>query len=205
FVLTVSVSGQNLFEPSIEQHTLTIIAQDRGGNEVTRTITFTTGYADVKVVIKPEALNINPGVLTVYAKLPEPFGIPLTLTATLDGAPLDNWMVSYEDMPAEPSGVPTNVGKEGLTAPIVIMKFRRQDIEKALAEKGEVLDTKFILKGTFTESQRSPDYFGNDGTAPSDLPYQFEGRDSITKIIAKESTSSGSSEQSSDNKGEKKK
>ncbi|MDI6787051.1 MAG: hypothetical protein QME51_01610 [Planctomycetota bacterium] len=168
--LKVSVSGINLFEPRIEPHTLTIIAQDRGGNEVSKTISFTTGYVDVKVVIKPEALNINPGILTAYLKLPQPFGIPLTLNTTLDGASLERWMVDYSGLP-----------EERLDGPVVVIKFRRQDIANALAEKGETLDTEFILKGTF-----------NDGSAPLDLPYQFEGRDSITKIIQEE-PSSGSS------------
>ena len=119
------------------------------------------GYADVKVVIKPEALNINPGVLTCYVKFPDFFGVPLTLDATLDGGALDKWMVDYDGVP-----------EEGLIGPVVILKFRRQDIENALAEKGETIDTEFILKGVF-----------NDGTAPSDLPYQLEGRDSIMKIV----------------------
>jgi len=55
--LTVSVSGTNLYEPRIEPYTINIIAQDRGGNETSQTLTFTSGYTDVKVVIKPEALN----------------------------------------------------------------------------------------------------------------------------------------------------
>ncbi|MBA7712221.1 hypothetical protein ES703_121192 [subsurface metagenome] len=50
---------------------------------------------------------------------------------------------------------------------IVIMKFRRQEIEQALAEQGEVLDTNFILKGKF------------------DNGYNFGGQDFVTKIITK--------------------
>jgi len=60
FCLTVTVSAQDVFQPSVNTHTMTIIAQDRGGNEVRRTITFSAGYTDVKAVIKPESLNINP-------------------------------------------------------------------------------------------------------------------------------------------------
>jgi len=121
------------------------------------------GYAQVELVIKPEALNVNPGVLTAYLKFPEPFGVPQTINATLDGAPLERWEISNEGLP-----------EEGLEGPIVIMKFRRQDIENALAEKGEVIDTEFILKGKF-----------NDGTAMYGQPYDFEGRDFIMKIIEK--------------------
>ena len=157
----VSVSGRNLYEPSIEPHTLTIIAQDRGGNEVQKALSFTCDYTDVKVVIKPEALNINPGILTCYVKFPDVFGIPLSLNATLDGGALDKWMINYDGMP-----------EEGLIGPVVVLKFRRQDIANALAEKGEMLDTEFILKGVF-----------DDGTAPAGLSYEFEGKDSITKII----------------------
>ncbi|MDI6787053.1 MAG: right-handed parallel beta-helix repeat-containing protein [Planctomycetota bacterium] len=185
--LIVSVSGTNLYEPTLGLHTLTIIAQDRGGNEVSKTISFTTGYADVKVVIKPEALNINPGILTCYVKFPDYFGVPITLDATLDGGALDKWMIDYD-----------GVLEEGLEGPVVVIKFRRADIEKALTEQGEKMDTEFVLKGTF-----------NDGSAPSDLPYQFEGKDSITKIINEKTTFSGSSAsdsttQPSDKGGKKK-
>jgi len=107
------------------------------------------------MVLKPEALKVNPGILTAYLKFPEPFGIPITIEATLDGAPFDKWTISYEAMP-----------EEGLEAPIVIMRFRRADIEEAL------LDTEFVLKGKF-----------DDGTAPLGQPYDFEGHDSISKII----------------------
>jgi len=158
-----SVSGKDIFQPAVISHTMTITAQDRAGNEVRRKETFIAGFADVKVVIKPEALNINPGILTVYTKFPEPFGIPRVLNATLDGGPLERWEVSYED-----------ILEEGLIAPIVIMKFRRQDIENALKQRGEILDTEFILTGTF-----------DDGTAPDGQRYSFEGKDSITKIISK--------------------
>jgi hypothetical protein len=161
---------------------MSITAQDRGGNFVIKTISFTTGYADVKVVIKPEALNINPGVLTCYVKFPDFFGVPISLNATLDGGVLDKWMIDYK-----------GIAEEGFDGPVVVLKFRRQAIEKALLDKGEVLDTEFILKGIF-----------NDGTAPSDLPYEFEGRDSITKIISEETPSTGPPEQSQEKGGKKK-
>jgi hypothetical protein len=93
----------------------------------------------------------------------------VTLDATLDGGALDKWMVDYDGVP-----------EEGLEGPVVVLKFRRQDIEKALLDKGEVLDTEFFLTGTF-----------DDGSAPLGQPYQFEGRDSITKIITKETPSTG--------------
>ena len=71
------------------------------------------------------------------------------------------------------------------------MKFRRQDIEKALAEKGQVIDTGFILKGTF-----------DDGTALFGQLYNFEGTDSITKIVSEETPATGPPEPSI--KGDKK-
>ncbi|MEK7309664.1 MAG: DUF2341 domain-containing protein [Planctomycetota bacterium] len=172
--LTVSVFGIDVFQPSLLTHTMAITAQDRGGNEVRKDTTFGAGYTDVEVVIKPEALNINPGILTAYMKLPQSFGVPITLDATLDGGALDKWMVSYEDMP-----------EEGLTAPIIVMKFRRQAIEQALSNNSDVLDTEFILKGSF-----------DDGTAPYGQPYEFEGSDSVTKIISDETPSTGPPEQS---------
>jgi hypothetical protein len=162
-----------LFSPSFDRHTLIITAQDRGGNFATKTISFITGYTDVRVVIKPEALNINPGILTAYIKFPAPFGIPITLNATLDGASQERWMVSQEGLL-----------EEELEGPLVIIKFRRQDIEKALTEQGALLDTEFVLIGTF-----------DDGTAPYGQPYEFEGRDSVTKIISDETPSTGPPEQ----------
>lgn len=153
--LTVTVSGQDIFQPSGDTHTMTIIAQDRGGNEVRRTISFIAGYADVTLVLKPEALKVNPGVLTAYLKFSEPFGTPTTIEATLDGASQERWMI-------DPEGKP----ELGLERPIVVMKFRRADIEKAL------LDTEFILKGKF-----------DDGTAPFGQLYDFEAKDSIMKIV----------------------
>ena len=54
----------------------------------------------------------------------------------------------------------------------MVMKFRREDIEKALVERGEMLDAEFILKGTF-----------DDGTALFGQLYNLEGRDSIMKIV----------------------
>jgi len=54
------------------------------------------------------------------------------------------------------------------------MKFRRCDIERALAKKGEEIDTTFVIEGHF-----------DDGTAPDGQLYDFTGQDSITKIIVK--------------------
>jgi len=161
YLLNRVVSAQDIFQPAVISHTMTIIAQDRGGNEARKTISFTAGYVEVKLVLKPEALNINPGVLTAYVKLPPPFGIPRTMNATLDGAAQERWMIDYAGLP-----------EEGLEGPIVVMKFRREDIEKALAERGEMIDTNFIIKGTF-----------DDGTAPFGQMYSFEGKDTITKIV----------------------
>jgi len=87
-----------------------------------------------------------------------------SLAMALDGGALDKWMIDYEGLQ-----------EEGLPGPVVVIKFRRQDIANALAEKGEMLDTEFILKGVF-----------DDGTAPASLSYEFEGKDSVTKIISDE-------------------
>jgi hypothetical protein len=210
--LLINVTGEYLFSPSFNRHTMLITAQDRGGNFVIKTISFTTGYTDVKVVIKPEVLNINQGIITAYVKFPAQFGIPKRLEATLDGAPLEKWMISMKCLPEEGLFEPHQCCKhkhdscpytsqessslrDGTTqmrcghrwdcfqeGPIVIIKFRRDDIEKALAQKGEILDTEFILKGTFT-------------TCSGQL-YDFEGSDSITKIIQKKpsKTECGSSQ-----------
>ena len=107
-------------------------------------------------------------------EFPDYFGVPLTLDATLDGGALDKWMIDYN-----------SVLDEGLDGSMVVLKFRRQDIANALAEKGEALDTEFILKGSF-----------DDGTAPLGQPYEFEGSGSVTKIISDETPSTGPPEES---------
>lgn len=159
--LSVKVSGEDIFLPNLATHTLTIIARDMAANVVRETFSFIAGYTRVLLVLKPEALKVNPGVLTAYVKFPAPFGVPKTLEATLDGGALERWMVSEKGLP-----------EEGLEGPIVVIKFRREAVEQALTEKGEVLDTDFLLKGKF-----------DDGTALFEQFYTFEGKDSITKIV----------------------
>jgi len=179
--LTVTVSGRDIFQTWLDTHTMRITAHDRTGNEVSKTISFIVGYTQVKLVLKPESLNINPGVLTAYLKFPKPFGVPKILEVTLDYAPSESWMVNYDGVP--------DLGLEG---PVVEVKFRREVIEKVLAEKGMILDTEFILRGRF-----------DDGTALYGQLYNLEGRDSITKIIPEETPATGPPEQSKE-KGTKK-
>ncbi|MDO9541976.1 MAG: FlgD immunoglobulin-like domain containing protein [Kiritimatiellia bacterium] len=103
------------------------------------------------VRLEPEALKVNPGVLTAFVSLPEGYPVRNITSATCDGA-------AYESMQVNGDGTE------------MIIKFRRQAIERALAEIGEEIDTSFIVRGTYTDE---------NGTLV------FEGTDEISKIAGK--------------------
>ena len=104
---------------------------------------------EAQVTLKPEALEVSPGILTAFVRLPAGYAVSNITSATCDGAPCER-MTPNED------------GTE------MIVKFRRQDIEKALAQVGESLDTNFVVRGIWR------------GAAGTNL---FQGADSITKIV----------------------
>ncbi|MBI2442068.1 MAG: hypothetical protein HYV35_11950 [Lentisphaerae bacterium] len=103
-----------------------------------------------QVILKPEALNINPGILTAFVRLPDGYPASGITSATCDGALYERMMLSDD-------------------ASEMIIKFRRRDIEAALAEQGEALDIHFVVEGTWQDA--------------SGLSYRFEGADSISKIV----------------------
>lgn len=131
------------------ENVLTVKASDKVGNIRWVGVRFRVGLLDALVRLEPETLNVNPGVLTAFVKLLEGYD-PVHITdATCDGAACESMQVNGD-------------GTE------MIIKFRRKDIEKALAETGEKIDTFFIVRGTYTDET---------GTLV------FEGTDEISKIV----------------------
>ncbi|MBI2440208.1 MAG: hypothetical protein HYV35_02435 [Lentisphaerae bacterium] len=104
---------------------------------------------EARVTLKPEALNINPGILTAFVSLPEGYPASGITSATCDGALYERMMLSDD-------------GAE------MVIKFRRQDIEAALAEQDEALDTYFVVEVTWQ---------GDIGTLV------LRGEDDITRIV----------------------
>lgn len=97
-------------------------------------------------------MNVNPGILTAFVRLPEGYPAGGITSATCDGALYERMMLNDD-------------------ATELIIKFRRQDIEAALAQIGESIDIDFIVRGAWQDEA------GNS--------YIFQGADSITKIIAR--------------------
>ncbi|MBU4199396.1 MAG: hypothetical protein KKE37_13245 [Verrucomicrobia bacterium] len=130
---------------------------DGVGNIGWASVRFLVGLLDASVRLEPETLNVNPGVLTAFVRLPEGYDPGYITNATCDGAAYESMQVN-----GDPS---TGSGQDGTE---MIIKFRRQAIEKALAEIGEEIDTSFIVRGTYTDET---------GTLV------FEGTDEISKIV----------------------
>ncbi|MCG2658734.1 MAG: hypothetical protein L6437_00620, partial [Kiritimatiellae bacterium] len=93
--------------------------------------------------------NVSPGVLTTFVRLPAGYPVSGIISATCDGAPCERMMPNDD-------------------ATEMIIKFRRQDIENALAQTGESIDINFVVRGIW------------QSTAGTNL---FQGADSITKIV----------------------
>ncbi|MBU4212977.1 MAG: hypothetical protein KKD33_10395 [Verrucomicrobia bacterium] len=104
---------------------------------------------EAQVTLKPDALAVSPGILTAFVRLPAGFPVSGIISATCDGARSERMMLNED-------------GTE------MIIKFRRQDIENALAQTGESIDINFVVRGIW------------QSTAGTNL---FQGADSITKIV----------------------
>lgn len=81
-----------------------------------------------QVRLKPEALEVNPGILTAFVRLPEGYAVSNITYATCDGTSAEKMILS--DDQAE-----------------MVIKFRRKAIEAALAWSGEKIDTNFVIAG----------------------------------------------------------
>lgn len=138
---------------------LTVVAFDGAGNIGLATVSFTI-ILEAQVTLKPEALNVNPGILTAFVRLPEGYPVRNITSAACDGA-------LYERMMLSTAGGSAYGGNDDATE--MIIKFRRRDIEAALAQIGESIDIYFIVRGAWQDEA------GNS--------YVFQGTDSITKIV----------------------
>jgi len=126
-------------------HTLTLKATDLAGNSNSDSVQFTTALELVgedQLKITPEVLKVNPGILTVHINFPAPYEDAEILSGVCDYA-------QHVDIAGH------NI------------KFEREDIEEALAARGETLDIHFEVNGTFS-------YNGHT--------YMFKGSDNITRI-----------------------
>gem|GEM_PF-2077704 len=141
----------------VGENWLTVKVFDKVGNMGWASVRFLVGLLEASVRLEPETLNVNPGVLTAFVRLPEGYDPGYITDATCDGAACESMQVN--EAPSTGSG---QAGTE------MIIKFRRQAIEKALAEIGEEIDTSFIVRGT---------YMDETGTLV------FEGTDEISKIM----------------------
>lgn len=111
---------------------------------------FLIKYLEAQVSLKPEALNVTPGVLTAFVRLPEGYLVKGIISVTCDGAPSERMMLNDD-------------GTE------MIIKFRRNNIETALAQVGERIDTNFVVRGIWQDAGRTN---------------FFEGTASIKKIVS---------------------
>lgn len=102
-----------------------------------------------RVTLKPEALEVSPGILTAFVHLPEGYPVSGITSATCDGAPSERMMLNDDKTE-------------------MIIKFRREAIEAALARVGESIDTNFVVRGVWQSA------------AATNL---FEGAASIKKIV----------------------
>jgi len=115
---------------------------------------------EAQVTLKPESLNVSPGILTAFVRLPEGFSVKNITSAICDGALSERMMLNDDQTE-------------------MIIKFRRQDIENALAQIRESIDTNFVVRGIW------------QGTVGTCL---FQGAASIKKIVGANLSRSGREE-----------
>ena len=118
---------------------VTVTATDACGNTGTATVNIDVVFkmVDDQLFITPEALKVNPGVLTAHTDNWPAYYDPTTIqTAFCDGAEMDFL---------------SDTGN---------MKFRRVDVDAALAP--ELIDTHFEITGTFIYNGATCDFMGSD-------------------------------------------
>jgi hypothetical protein len=121
------------------QNVITLTATDMYDNSATIDIEFEVILEVVwgGLVVKPEALKVNPGTFTVFAVFPEPYS-----ALNIDNAQADG---------AEVTRINRAEGKNK-----AIMKFHRKDIDPSL------LDTQFEITGTFMIEGKNVKFAGSD-------------------------------------------
>lgn len=122
---------------------ITSAVVDESNNQIIANITNLSLYAvmlkgdesdvvEANVSIKPETLKVNPGVLTAFVSLPEPYSVSDIVYATCDGAQYKSMELSTDES-------------------YMIIKFQRTEIEDALSMIGEELDTEFLVRGYLSD------------------------------------------------------
>ena len=121
---------------------VTVTATDASGNTGTATVNINEVIFKLvgdQLFITPEALKVNPGVLTAHTDNWPAYYDPTTIqTAFCDGAEMDFL---------------SDTGN---------MKFRRADVEAALAAEDQQIDTHFVITGTFIYNGATCDFIGSD-------------------------------------------
>lgn len=119
---------------------VTVTATDASGNTGTATVNIDDVIFKLvgdQLFITPEALKVNPGVLTAHT---------------------DNWLAYYD-----PTTIQTafcDGAKMDFLSDTGNMKFRRADVEAALAP--DPIDAHFEITGTFIYNGATCDFMGSD-------------------------------------------
>jgi len=118
---------------------VTIKATDDSGNSNSASTSFTVvlKVPDGSLILKPESLDVNPGVLTAFVVFPAPYSALTITDAKCDGAPLDK--LNFDQ-----------------GAKKAILKFRRAQMTE------KPLDTYFVVRGIFTWNGVSVPFQGSD-------------------------------------------
>lgn len=149
--LVWDIDGTNVSDPTnisewAGTHTLKLTATDLAGNSNSAVVNFTGKLVLIGehlLKITPEVLEVNPGILTVH----------LNLTGFYNSSEILSGICDYAEH--------DNIANHNI-------KFRREDIEKALEEQNQTLDIHFEVNGTAL-------YNGYE--------IFFEGWDNITEIL----------------------
>ena len=142
------LTGKSSFTAALGTHTITVESVDTVGNNVVVTVSFAVALKST-MLINPETINVNTGIITAFVEFPEGYDVSTVNNVYCDGALAESYVY-------DPKGVP----KLGIDGPVMIIKFRRDDITDL------PLDVNFKLRGTF----------GPENTV-------FKAEDDVTKIL----------------------
>ena len=110
---------------ALGDHVLTLEVSD-GKHVVTDDMVLTVALKvpDGNMVLKPEVLRVNPGILTAFVIFPEPYSALTITDATCDGAPL--YRLNFDEVEGK-----------------AILQFRRSEMTEM------PLDIYFVIQGMF--------------------------------------------------------
>ncbi len=134
-------SGDSVDLPDdFRYYNFTVYATDNVGNPASYFLNFSTGLllqGEGQFKVTPEVLRVNPGVMMAHLNFPVPFEDAAIVSATLDGAPMDQIVGG---------GV----------------KFRRTTVEEYLRGVNQSFDTHFVIFGQFQLDGRRYYFRGED-------------------------------------------